>query len=250
MELFLVIIVGLCIGSFLNVCIYRIAKEESIAFPPSHCTSCGYELKPKDLVPILSYIFIKGKCRSCKEKISIKYPIIEALNAVVYSLIYFKYGISFQLLIMCIFASLLIVIAVIDFDTKYVFSSTIYFGLIIAGIYIVLTGIYTKCIPWDNLMGGAIGYVFIWLIVKLTGGMGDGDIDIALLCGLFLGIKGVVVTLFLSIVIGGIVGAIMLALKLNTAKSEIAFGPYLALGGIISIIWVNELIEVYMKILF
>ena len=250
MELFLVIIVGLCIGSFLNVCIYRIAREESIAFPPSHCTSCGYELKAKDLVPIFSYIFLRGKCRSCKEKISIKYPIVEALNAIVYALIYLKFGISIELLIMCIFASLLIVIALIDFDTKYVFSSTIYFGLIVAAIYIISMAIYTKDIPWDNLVGGAIGYIFIWLIVKLTGGMGDGDIDIALLCGLFLGIKGIVVTLFLSIVIGGIIGAIMLVLKLNTAKSEIAFGPYLAIGGIMAMIWANELVDIYMKIVF
>ena len=80
--------------------------------------------------------------------------------------------------------------------------------------------------------------------------MGDGDIDIALLCGLFLGIKGIVVTLFLSIVIGGIIGAIMLVLKLNTAKSEIAFGPYLAIGGIMSMIWANELVDIYMKIVF
>ena len=84
MDIFLVVIFGLVIGSFLNVCICRIANEESIAFPPSHCTNCGYELKAKDLIPVLSYIFLGGKCRSCKEKISIQYPIVEILNAILY----------------------------------------------------------------------------------------------------------------------------------------------------------------------
>lgn len=92
MDIFLVVIFGLVIGSFLNVCICRIANEESIAFPPSHCTNCGYELKAKDLIPVLSYIFLGGKCRSCKEKISIQYPIVEILNAILYIAIYLKFG--------------------------------------------------------------------------------------------------------------------------------------------------------------
>ena len=249
MELFFVLIIGLCIGSFLNVCIYRIAREESIAFPPSHCTSCNYELKSKDLVPVLSYIFLGGKCRSCKEKISIKYPMIEILNALIYILVYMKYGLSYKTGIIFIFSSLLIVIALIDYQTKFVYSSTIYFGVIVAILYIVGKGIYFKSIPWDNLIGGAIGYGIIWLIVVITKSMGEGDIDISLLCGLFLGVRGVAVTLFLAIVLGGVIGAITLVLKLNDSKSEIAFGPYLAIGGILSAIWANELINIYMKII-
>ena len=97
MDIFLVVIFGLVIGSFLNVCICRIANEESIAFPPSHCTNCGYELKAKDLIPVLSYIFLGGKCRSCKEKISIQYPIVEILNAILYIAIYLKFGFTLNL---------------------------------------------------------------------------------------------------------------------------------------------------------
>ena len=91
MEIFFIIILGLVIGSFLNVCIYRIASEKSIVFPASHCTKCGYELRKVDLIPVVSYIFLKGKCRNCNEKISIQYPMIEVLNAILYLLIYFKY---------------------------------------------------------------------------------------------------------------------------------------------------------------
>ena len=88
----LILIIGLCIGSFLNVCIYRIPREESIAFPPSHCTSCGYELKAVDLIPVISYLFLKRKCRKCGEKISINYPLVELLNGVLYLLIFLRFG--------------------------------------------------------------------------------------------------------------------------------------------------------------
>ena len=112
LELIFVVLFGLCIGSFLNVCIYRIAREESISFPPSHCTSCGYELKAKDLVPVLSYTFLGGRCRSCKEKISIKYPMVEILNTLIYVIIYLNYGLSIELIEFAIFSSLMIVIGV------------------------------------------------------------------------------------------------------------------------------------------
>ena len=248
MELFFIILFGLCIGSFLNVCIYRIAREESISFPPSHCTSCGYELKPKDLVPILSYIFLDGKCRNCKEKISIKYPLVEILNALLYVIIYLNYGMSFEFFKFSLFASLMIVIGFIDFETKYVFNSTVIFGIVSGIIFLIAEWIITRNIPWVNLVGAAIGFGVIWSIVALTGGMGEGDIDIALICGLFLGIKGIIVTLFLSFISGGLVGAVILLLKLKDRKAEMAFGPYLAMGGIVASIYASELVAYYLSL--
>ena len=191
MDIFLVVIFGLVIGSFLNVCICRIANEESIAFPPSHCTNCGYELKAKDLIPVLSYIFLGGKCRSCKEKISIQYPIVEILNAILYIAIYLKFGFTLNLFKFCLFASLLIVIGFIDFKTKYVYNSTVVFGVVSGILFAVLEWMETKSIPWNYIAGAFIGFGIIYLIVILTRGMGEGDIDIALICGLFLGIKGI-----------------------------------------------------------
>lgn len=202
MDIFLVVIFGLVIGSFLNVCICRIANEESIAFPPSHCTNCGYELKAKDLIPVLSYIFLGGKCRSCKEKISIQYPIVEILNAILYIAIYLKFGFTLNLFKFCLFASLLIVIGFIDFKTKYVYNSTVVFGVVSGILFAVLEWMETKSIPWNYIAGAFIGFGIIYLIVILTRGMGEGDIDIALICGLFLGIKGILVTLFLAIILG------------------------------------------------
>ena len=172
MDIFLVVIFGLVIGSFLNVCICRIANEESIAFPPSHCTNCGYELKAKDLIPVLSYIFLGGKCRSCKEKISIQYPIVEILNAILYIAIYLKFGFTLNLFKFCLFASLLIVIGFIDFKTKYVYNSTVVFGVVSGILFAVLEWMETKSIPWNYIAGAFIGFGIIYLIVILTRGMG------------------------------------------------------------------------------
>lgn len=246
MDIFLVVIFGLVIGSFLNVCICRIANEESIAFPPSHCTNCGYELKAKDLIPVLSYIFLGGKCRSCKEKISIQYPIVEILNAILYIAIYLKFGFTLNLFKFCLFASLLIVIGFIDFKTKYVYNSTVVFGVVSGILFEVLEWMETKSIPWNYIAGAFIGFGIIYLIVILTRGMGEGDIDIALICGLFLGIKGILVTLFLAIILGGIVATIILIFKLKERKAEIAFGPYLAIGGIIACLYGSRLIDIYL----
>lgn len=246
MDIFLVVIFGLVIGSFLNVCICRIANEESIAFPPSHCTNCGYELKAKDLIPVLSYIFLGGKCRSCKEKISIQYPIVEILNAILYVAIYLKFGFTLNLFKFCLLASLLIVIGFIDFKTKYVYNSTVVFGVVSGILFAVLEWMETKSIPWNYIAGAFIGFGIIYLIVILTRGMGEGDIDIALICGLFLGIKGILVTLFLAIILGGIVATIILIFKLKERKAEIAFGPYLAIGGIIACLYGSRLIDIYL----
>lgn len=243
----LIILLGLIIGSFLNVCIYRISREESIAFPQSHCTSCGYNLKPKDLIPVFSYIFLGGRCRSCKEKITIRYPLVEILNACLYLLIYLKYGFTLDFFKFCVFVSLLIVIGFIDFETKYVYNSTIIFGVVLGIVFDILIWIETKALPWNDIVGAFIGFGVIYFIVILTHGMGEGDIDIALICGLFLGIEGIMVTLFIAIIIGGIVAGLILIFKIKDKKAEIAFGPYLAIGGIVTCLYGSSLIEMYFK---
>ena len=245
----LILIIGLCIGSFLNVCIYRIPREESIAFPPSHCTSCGYELKSVDLIPVISYLFLKGKCRKCGKKISIKYPLVELLNGVLYLLIFLRFGLSLNFVFYSLLTSLLIVISYIDLDCKYIYSSTTIFGVILATIYILI-GLYTKDISIvNNILGGVIGYGIIYLIVVITKGMGQGDAEVAGVCGLFIGIKGILVCLFIAVVLGGLVAAIILLFKLKSRKSEIAFGPYIAIGSIVYILIGQELLSLYLSFL-
>jgi leader peptidase (prepilin peptidase) / N-methyltransferase len=245
----LILILGLIIGSFLNVCIYRIQREESIVFPPSHCTSCGYNLKAVDLIPVISYIFLRGRCRKCREKISIRYPVVELINGIMYLVLFLKFGLSYNFLFSAIFFSLLFVISLVDLESKEIYLSTIIFGVIIAVLYILMSHFIFGTNIVNNLLGGVIGYGIIMLVVILTRGMGEGDAEIAGICGLFLGIKGILLALFIAIITGGIVGSIILLLKLKGKKSEIAFGPYIALGTIISILYGTEIIGFYLMLL-
>lgn len=122
------VIFGLLIGSFLNVCIYRIPREESIAFPPSHCTNCNSEIKRYDLIPVISYIFLKGRCRNCKAKISIRYPLIELITSLLFLAVYIKFGLSFELIKYLFFIPLMIVICMIDLDTFEVYFKNTLLG--------------------------------------------------------------------------------------------------------------------------
>lgn len=244
---FIFLLFGLIIGSFLNVCIYRIPRDESISYPPSHCTKCGYNLKTLDLIPIISYIFLKGRCKSCKDKISSRYPLIEGLNGILYLVIFKSYGLSIESIFLCLFTSLLIVISMIDFDTKEVYIKTTIFGALLGILYIGIASFYGDINYIDNLLGGLVGFLIIFLIVKITGGMGEGDAEIAGICGLFLGVQGIILALFIAIVTGGIVGSIILLLKLKDKKEEIAFGPYIALGTITCMLYGPKMIDFYLN---
>lgn len=249
MEYIFIFILGIVIGSFLNVCIYRIPIEKSIAFPPSHCTNCGHNLKPTDLIPIFSYICLGGRCRYCSEKISKRYPIIEGVNGILYLLICFKFGLTIIALKYCILASILIVISMIDYDTQFVFTSTTVFGGITGIIFIIIQAVVYKNGIADLFLGGLIGFASIGLIVFFTKGMGEGDMEIAAVCGLFLGIKSILLGLFLAIIIGGLIGLIILVLKLKKAKEKIAFGPFIAAGSLISMLWGDEMLRWYWRLL-
>lgn len=243
------IMFGLCIGSFLNVCIYRIPREESIVFPGSHCMKCGYELKWYDLIPVVSYISLRGKCRKCGDRISIQYPIVELLNAVIYLIIYLEYGYSLDTLKFMVLVSFLIVIAVIDFKTMFVYTNTIIVGAVFGVIFTLVQWYTEKSFPLDNIYGALIGTVVIGAIVLVTHGMGEGDIEIVAVSGLFLGAKCSIFMLFSGVVLGGIVSAIILILKLKDRKDEIAFGPYLAAGAILAVLVGNQIMNWYFSLL-
>lgn len=249
MDYVLVLILGLVIGSFLNVCIYRIPKEESIAFPPSHCMKCGYRLKWYDLVPVISYITLKGRCRKCKDKISIQYPIVEIANGLIYLSIYYKYGITLSCIQFMFLSSLILVIGFIDFKTKFVYTNTVIVGVAVDVIFILISWYTSKTFPIDNIAGGILAFLIIWIIVVITRGMGmgEGDAEIALVSGLLLGIKGASFMLFCSIILGGIVSGFILLLKLKDRKSEIAFGPFMAVGTLISILFGDMVVSYYLS---
>lgn len=241
---FLIFLVGLIIGSFLNVCIYRIPREESIVFPPSHCASCNHKLVWYDLFPVISYIILRGRCRYCNTKISIVYPIIELLNGVIYILLYIKFGLSILFIKYSILASLVIVISIIDLFTTDIYTNTIWFGTAIGIIFIIIS-ILMKQNIFTYIIGAIIGAGVITIIILTTKGMGWGDAELLFVIGLFLGIKLSIVTIFLSFILGGLIGSILIMLKIKSRKDYIPFGPFISAGALISILWGDILLRYY-----
>lgn len=245
-----IFILGLIIGSFLNVCIYRIPKEESISYPPSHCSSCGSRLGVLDLIPVISYVLLKGRCRYCGEKISLQYPIIEVITALLFLALYGKYGLTVTFAANCFFIALLLVIAVIDYKTEEVYFRSIITG--IAGGVVLLVYCYLFKLPVaDKIIGAGIGYGVIAMIILLSkGGMGWGDAEICLLCGLFTGLKLTILALFLSFIIGAAAALILIIAKIKKRTDFIPFGPYIALASIISVLAGNSIINWYLNKFF
>lgn len=239
------LILGLLIGSFLNVCIYRIPRSESVSFPPSHCTNCDSKIKPYDLVPVISYILLRGKCRHCGEKISVKYPLIELITSTIFLALYIKFGLSFELIKYIIFSCFIIVIGVIDLETTDVYFKTTLSGIII-GLVFIGVGYFYGYEVWSCIFGGFLGGGLIAAIILLTHGMGWGDAEICLLGGIFLGFKLTIVMLFLSFVIGGIIGLLLIVTKKKSKKDYIPFGPFISLGAVITIFLGQQIINLYM----
>jgi leader peptidase (prepilin peptidase) / N-methyltransferase len=249
MEVSIVVIYGLLIGSFLNVCIYRIPRGESISFPPSHCAVCGKRLKWYDLFPVFSYLVLRGKCRYCGDRISIKYPAVEILTAVLFYLIYLKYGLSFEFFRLVTLAVILIVIGIIDLETTDVYTKVTVFGIAVGIVFLFLGYFLYKINPLDYIVGGITGGGVIALIVILTKGMGWGDVEICVICGLFIGLKYTILMLILSFVIGGIIGSLLILLKIKSRKDYIPFGPFIAVASLLSVLLGDKIIKLYFTII-
>jgi len=238
-EIYIIIfILGNIIGSFLNVCIYRIPRNESVAFPPSHCPNCGYKIKWYDNIPIISYfLLLRGKCRGCKEKISLQYPIIEILTGIIFLTIFYKYQLTFLTIKFWIFGSILLTLAIIDLKT-YTLPNRLTFSLVILGF--ILSFIDPRITLFQSFKGAAV-YNFPFLILYIFGQevlkkdvMGFGDVKLGIGIGSFLGYTGFVnfyLFFMLSFVSGAVVSLILMALKLKSRKDMIPFGPFIALAG-------------------
>lgn len=245
---FLFLALGLVIGSFINVCIYRIPKEQSILYPPSTCPNCHNEIKWYDLIPVLSYIMLKGKCRHCKEKISIRYPLIEIFTATIFILIYIKFNISYITIKYLVLIIFLEIIAFIDLENME-FSSILSYLAIFTGILlslgeIILLGSSIK----EYILGGIIPSGLMYIIAKITKGFGEGDVDALIIVGVFMGLKLGLIALFLSIVIGGAI-AVVIILRKNHEKA-MAFVPCIFLGTLVAIFYGSNIIYLLQSIPF
>lgn len=229
---FFIFLFGAAIGSFLNVCIYRLPKEESLSKENSHCMSCGAQIEKRDLIPILSWYLLRGKCRNCGAKISFRYTLIESLNAIFYVLIFMYFGIFKEPILatlVCLLFSALLVVFFMDLDTQMINMYVIGFIALLG----ILRTIYDAITGSETLLSHGIGAIIIFipllLLVILSGerAMGRGDAYLMLAAGIFLGAKTVVIALFFGLILGCIFG---MAHKIRTGDSKFAFGPYLSLG--------------------
>ncbi|WP_099190666.1 prepilin peptidase [Tepidibacter mesophilus] len=240
---FIMLTLGLLIGSFLNVCIYRIPRSESISFPPSHCPKCRTNLKPIDLIPVISFIWTRGKCRYCREKISMRYPIVEILNALIYLILYLKFSITILFIKYALLSSILVVISFIDYDYQIIPDEVIIFGIILS--FIIHIGYNFKGNMWDGIAGLLIGGGLFLIIALVTNAMGGGDIKLMGMLGFSLGYKYILLITLLSFIIGAIVSLILISLKIKSRKDFIPFGPFIAMAAFVTIYYGNEMINWY-----
>jgi leader peptidase (prepilin peptidase)/N-methyltransferase len=211
-----VILLGLVVGSFLNVCICRLPQEKSIVFPPSHCPKCEHKLMVPDLFPVISYLFLRGKCRYCGETISIRYPVVEILTSMLFLAVFLKFGAGFDFFFHAVFISILIAIAFTDLETQTIHDYFSFSG-IAAGL---LYGLYSGSLVY-SLYGIVIGAGFFFF-VRVLGqfiykreAMGEGDVLLAAMLGAFFGPKGIILSIALSFLIGAGASLLLLISKLK-----------------------------------
>lgn len=240
-----VFLFGIVIGSFLNVCIYRIPAKESLSKERSHCMSCGYQLRWYDLVPLFSYLFLGGKCRKCKEHISIQYPLIEGLNGILYVLIFIINGWSIDSAIYCLLTSALIVLSVIDFRTY-----EIPYGI---NLFILALGLIHLSLHLGDWVSYVIGLFavssFLEIVFRVSGGVaiGYGDVRLMRASGLLIGWKLSLLALILGCILGSVIHIIRM--KVTGEGHMLAMGPYLAAGIFLSILWGDSFINWYISLL-
>lgn len=250
---FLVFIFAVTIGSFLNVCIYRIPAEKSIVNPPSSCGTCGHQLGWKDLFPILSYVFLGGKCRYCGAKVSLRYPLVEFMTGILVSVVYLNFGLGYEFIKYSILVLFLIVIALIDYDTTDVYSVTTIPIIIIGTIFVLIESFNGSVGVGDffknffiGMLGAIICAVVIGAICYFTGGMGEGDIEIAVLGGVFLGWQLSIFMILFSFIIGAVIGGLLILTKKKKKSDYMPFGPSIAISIylvlILGIEFINEFI--------
>ena len=268
-----VVVLGLLVGSFLNVVVYRLPKmlmrdwraqarevlemptkdvEEAfnLVLPNSSCPNCGHEIKPWENIPLLSWLFLRGKCSGCKQAISVRYPLVELACGVLSGVIAWQFGVSWEALAMLVLTWGLLAMSLIDADQQ-ILPDALVLPLLWLGLILNSFGLFTS-LP-DALWGAVIGYMSLWSIFWLfklvTGkeGMGYGDFKLLALLGAWGGWQVLPLTILLSSVVGAVLGVIILRLQRNSYSNPIPFGPYLAVAGWIALIWGDQITSSYLQ---
>lgn len=255
-ELQMLLIVFFCfgavVGSFLNVCIYRIPAEKSIVSPPSSCPACGHRIRWFENIPIVSYLLLRGRCSACRIKISPRYPAVEALTGLLFALTFYYFGFSAATLVYLIFVAALVVITFIDLDHQIIPDVISLPGVLVGFV----SSFFVPELFWYSsifgiLLGGGSLLAVAWGYEKLTGreGMGGGDIKLLAMFGAFLGWQAVFPVIFLASLAGTLVGVPFMLAQKGDSRLAIPFGPFLALAAVIYLFWGQMLIGWYIGFL-
>jgi len=237
-------LIGLSVGSFLNLCIDRLPLAQSIVGPPSHCPVCGRRVSVPDLVPLFNYLWLRGRCRYCQAHIPIRLPIVELLAGTAFALLYWNYGLSAEMGMSIVYASFLIVIFFIDLEHQLILNKVSYPGIVVAFVFSFL---WPDLGVVNALIGGAVGFAMIFLpYIIYPKGMGGGDVKLALMIGLMVGgPEEVLVGILIGIIGGGLVALLLLALGLKKRGEAIPFGPFLCIGAMAALLWGRDIADWY-----
>jgi leader peptidase (prepilin peptidase)/N-methyltransferase len=262
-PMFFLFVLGSILGSFLNVCVHRMPLGESVVWPRSHCPKCKKRIPGYDNIPFVSFILLRGRCRFCKERISLRYPLIELLTALSLVALFYCYGLSFDFFIYLVFISCLIVATFIDIQHRIIPDEISVGGLIVGFILSSTKGLHLRPLSYDPkyvinsflgiIVGGGIiyltGFLFDLVYFKLlknppiqgeTESMGGGDVKLLAMIGAFLGWPQALITFFLAPFFGAVIGILNLIVKKD---HTIPYGPFLSLAAIISLFWADKIIS-------
>ena len=259
MEITLTVIfalLGTAVGSFLNVCIDRLPAGKSLVYPPSHCDACQHPLSPKDLIPVLSYLWLRGRCRYCRAPVVRRSLYVELISGLLFALAFWRYGLSFEFAVTALFCSVFLVIAFIDLEHKLILNKVVYpaaMAALVISIFLPAPGLIHFSLPEalngviNSIIGGAIGFIFLLIPALINPrGMGWGDVKMAGLIGLVVGSRLVLIALVMGIVLGGLVAIILLLFKIKKRKETIPFGPFLSLATIVTLLWGSDILNWYL----
>lgn len=249
MVLFLIFIFGLIVGSFLNAVIFRLYKEESFLFGRSHCNYCKHELNAWDLIPVLSFIILGGRCRYCHKKISWQYPLIELTTALLFVLLVYNYGLritDYGLWAQLVFVCFLIVIAVFDFKHYLILDKVVYPAFVLALIWSIVNGNIV-----NSLYGALLVAGFFGLQYYISDGrwIGFGDVKLGLFLGTLFGLKYSLIMLFIAYFLGAIVGLALVLTNRKKFSSKLPFGVFLSISGIIMLLYGNQITDWYFRLI-
>jgi len=258
-EILLIVIfavLGLAIGSFLNVCIDRLPQNKSIVLPPSHCEACQHKLAAKDNIPVFSYLRLRGRCRYCQASIPRRVFWVELATAVIFALLCWHYGLSVELGVMIFYACLFIIIFVIDLEQGLILNKVVYPSMVVALLLSLLPQSWLTQTIWltqvikpgiaSAALGGGIGFaLFLLIAIVSRGGMGWGDVKLAALIGLATGFPLVLLAIIMGAILGAIAAVALMIVKKRKFKQTIPFGPFLALAAMVTLLWGSYILSWY-----